>query len=110
MQGDTKRSDPWLAGALFAVGYVLVFRGWLWSGFDGAFGGKEDGYIAISFIEHWHHVFTGAAHWTDPIFFYPQRGTLGYTDAFFLLGLLHAPLRMLGADPFTAYMLVMTAR
>jgi hypothetical protein len=106
-RGQRRKSDPWLAFALFATGFMLVFRGWLFSGFDGAFGDKEDGYIAISFIEHWHHVFTGAAHWTDPIFFYPERGTLGYTDAFFLLGLLHAPLRMLGVDTFTAYMLVM---
>ena len=98
--------DRWLALALFAAGFALVFRGWLLSSFDGAFGDKEDGYIAISFIEHWHHVFTGAAHWTDPIFFFPQRGALGYTDAFFLLGLVHAPLRMLGVDAFTAYMVV----
>ena len=102
------RAESWLTLALFCLGFALVFRGWLFSGFDGAFGDKEDGYIAIAFIEHWHHVFTGAAHWTDPIFFYPQRGALGYTDAFFLLGLLHAPLRMLGLDTFTAYMLVMT--
>jgi hypothetical protein len=108
VSGRVHRSDPRLALVLFAAGFALVFRGWLFSGFDGAFGDKEDGYIAISFVEHWHHVFTGAALWTDPIFFYPQRGALGYTDAFFLLGLLHAPLRMLGVDAFTAYMLVMT--
>jgi hypothetical protein len=108
MTRDAKRSDLGIAVALFALGFALVFRGWLLSGFDAAFGDKEDGYIAIAFIEHWHHVFTGVVHWTDPIFFYPQRGTLGYTDAFFLLGLLHAPLRMLGLDTFTSYMLVMT--
>jgi hypothetical protein len=103
------RRDLWLALALFAAGFMLVFRGWLFSGFDGVFGDKEDGYIALALIEHWRHVFMGAANWTDPIFFYPQRGTLGYTDAFFLFGLLHAPLRMIGADTFTAYMLVMAA-
>ena len=43
------------------------------------------------------------------VFFYPQRGTLGYTDAFFLLGFVHAMLRILGADMFTAYMVVMAA-
>jgi hypothetical protein len=40
---------------------------------------------------------------------YPQRGTLGGTDAFFLIGLVHAPLRILGLDTFTAFMLVMSA-
>ena len=103
------QARSWLAVALFVAGFSLVFRRWLFSGFDGVFGDQEDGYIAIALIEHWYHVFKGAAHWTDPIFFYPQRGTLGYTDAFFLLGFVHAMLRILGADVFTAYMLVMAA-
>jgi len=102
----SNRLNLWLAFALFAAGFVLVFRGWLFFGFDGAFGDREDGYIALALIEHWRHVFSGAAYWTDPIFFYPQRGALGYTDAYFLFGLFHAPLRLLSADTFTAYMLV----
>jgi hypothetical protein len=109
MINSTHRPDRWLAPALFAAGFMLVFHGWLFSGFDKAFGDQEDGYIAFALVEHWHHVFTGGAYWTDPIFFHPQRGTLGYTDAFFLLGLVLAPLRLLGADTFTAYMLAMTA-
>src|ERR1700731_858733 len=109
MMKSARRLDCWLAPALFAIGFMLVFRGWLFTGFDGAIGDLEDGYIAIALVEHWHHVFTGAAHWTDPNFFYPQRGTLGYTDAFFLLGLVLAPLRVLGADTFTAYMVAMAA-
>src|SRR5262249_21030962 len=40
-------------------------------------------------------------------FFFPQRGVLGYTDAFFLFGAVHAPLRLIGVDAFTALMLVM---
>ena len=109
MMKSTHRLDRWLAPALFAVGFMLVFRGWLFTGFDGAIGDLEDGYIAVALVEHWHHVLTGAAHWTDPVFFYPQRGTLGYTDAFFLLGLVAAPLRIIGADSFTAYMLALAA-
>jgi hypothetical protein len=109
MMKSAHRLDRWLAPALFAAGFMLVFRGWLFTGFDGAIGDLEDGYIAIALVEHWHHVLTGAAHWTDPVFFYPQRGTLGYTDAFFLLGLVAAPLRIIGADSFTAYMLALAA-
>src|SRR5208282_1611935 len=105
----TSQARHGLPVALFVAGFLLIFRRWLFSGFDGAFGDQEDGYLALALIEHWHHVFTGAAHWTDPIFFYPQRGTLGYTDAFFLLGLVHATLRMLGTDTFTAYMLGIAA-
>jgi hypothetical protein len=96
-----------LAFALFALGFALVFRGWLFTGFDRAFGDDEDGYLALAIIEHWRHVFVGTVHWTDPIIFFPERGTLGYTDAFFLLGAAHAALRGLGLDAFTAFMVVM---
>lgn len=98
---------PWLTLGLFAAGFALVFRGWLFSGFDGAFSDEEDGYLALALMEHWRHVFSGAVHWTDPLFFYPARGTLGYTDTFFLFGVVAAPLRLLGADIFTAYMVAM---
>jgi len=109
MMPNTLRRHRWLTFALFGLGFILVFRGWLFSGFDRAFGDLEDGYIALALVEHWHHVFSGGAHWTDPIFFYPQHGVLGFTDAYFLIGLFHAPLRMLGVDAFTAFMVVMTA-
>jgi hypothetical protein len=98
-----------LAFALFALGFALVFRGWLFTGFDRAFGDEEDGYLALAIIEHWRHVFAGTVHWTDPIIFFPARGTLGYTDAFFLLGAADAALRSLGLDAFTAFMTVMAA-
>jgi hypothetical protein len=98
-----------LAFALFALGFALMFRGWLFTGFDRAFGDEEDGYLALAIIEHWRHVFAGTVHWTDPIVFFPERGTLGYTDAFFLLGAADAGLRDLGFDAFTAFMVVMAA-
>jgi hypothetical protein len=98
-----------LAFALFVLGFVLLFRGWLFTGFDRAFGDDEDGYLALAIIEHWRHVFAGTVHWTDPIIFFPERGTLGYTDAFFLLGAADAALRGLGFDAFTAFMVAMAA-
>jgi hypothetical protein len=101
------RSDRPLALALFAAGFALVFCGWLSTGFDRVFGDDEDGNLALALIEHWRHVFSGAVPWTDPIIFYPVRGTLGYTDAFFLFGAAQAPLRLIGADLFTATMIVM---
>src|SRR5262249_21342237 len=107
MRKHFKHSGQWIAAALFAAGFALVFRRWLFSGFDAAFGDDEDGYLALALIEHWRHVFSGAVHWTDPIFFFPHHGVLGYTDAFFLFGVAHALLRLAGVDPFTALMLVM---
>jgi hypothetical protein len=100
--------ETWLAPLLFAVGFAWIFRGWLFNGFDGAFGDEADGYLALAIIEHWRHVFAGTAYWSDPKFFYPERGTLGYTDALFLIGTVHAVFRALGADVFTAYMLAMS--
>src|ERR1700694_2687835 len=102
-------SDRWIAPALFAAGFMLVFRAWLFSGFDSAFGDEEDGYLALALIEHWRHVLSGAASWSDPIIFFPPRVALGYADACFLLGIVHAPLRLVGVDTFTAYMLVVAA-
>ncbi len=99
----------WLAPALFAIGFMMVFRSWLFSGFDRAFGDDEDGYLAVALIEHWRYVLAGLARWADPIIFYPRTGTLGYTDTFFLIGIVHAVLRGLGLDIFTAFMTVMAA-
>ena len=95
--------------ALFALGFAIVFRRWLFTGFDGVFGDEADGEILVSIVEHWHHVFAGDVHWSDPSFFYPEPGTLGYTDALFLYGVVHAALRALGLDTFTSFMIVMAA-
>lgn len=103
------RAGCWLAPLLFVAGFVWLFRRWLFTGFDGAFGDEGDGIIALAIVEHWRHVMAGAVRWTDPLFFFPATGTLGYTDAFFLIGLPHAALRALGIDPFTALMLIMAA-
>jgi hypothetical protein len=92
---------------LFAAGFAVLFRRWLFTGFDCVFGDEGDGEILIAIVEHWRHVFAGGTHWTDPTFFYPERGVLGYTDALFLYGLVHAGLRGLGLDTFTSFMLVM---
>src|SRR5260221_3946365 len=107
MRKSFPNSGHWIAAALFAAGFALVFRRWVFPGFDAAFGDDEDGYLALALVEHWRHVFAGALHWTDRIFCFPQHGALGYTDAFFLFGVVHAPLRLAGVDAFTALMLVM---
>lgn len=87
----------------------MLFRRWLFTGFDGIFGDDADGEILIALVAHWDWVIAGAAGWADPSFFYPQRGTLGYTDAVFLYGLAHAALRAIGFDIFSAFMVVMAA-
>jgi hypothetical protein len=96
-------------GLLYAAGFALLFRRWLFSGFDSIVGDDSDGELFIAIVEHWHHVFSGSVRWSDPIFFYPERGTLGFTDAAFLYGAAHALLRALGFDIFTSFMLVLAA-
>src|ERR1700674_419638 len=93
-----------VVAALFAAGFAVLFRRWLFTGFDGIFGDEGDGEILLALLEHWHRVFTGAANVAGPSFFYPQHGTLGFTDAYFLYGVPVALLRRLGADIFTAFM------
>lgn len=100
--------ERWATAALFAGGYVLLYRRWLFTGFDATFGDEGDGLIALAIIEHWHRVLLGVAHWTDPTFFFPEPGALGFTDAYFLYGAACATLRGLGFDLFTSLMLVMS--
>ncbi len=109
MTAPRAKLDCAIAATLFATGFAIVFRTWLFTGFDGIFGDEGDGEIAIAIVEHWHRVFAGAAHWPDPSFFYPERGTLGFTDALFLYGLVHAALRAVGFDVFTSIMIIMAA-
>lgn len=107
MPGLRHYANRWLPFVLFAAGFALLFRGWLFTGFDGVFGDDSDGEIAIALIHHWQHVLAGEVRWSDPTFFFPEPGTLGYTDAFFLIGVVHAGLGWLGFDTFTALMLTM---
>ena len=100
--------ERWATAALFVCGYVLLYRRWLFTGFDATFGDEGDGLIALAIIEHWHRVLVGVAHWTDPTFFFPEPGALGFTDAYFLYGAACAVLRGLGFDLFTSLMLVMS--
>jgi hypothetical protein len=103
------RLENLFAAILFAAGFAWLFRRWLFTGFDGIFGDDSDGEIFLALVEHWHRVFTGAAHWPDPNFFYPERGALGFTDAVFLYGVVAAALRALGFDVFTSFMVVMAS-
>lgn len=98
-----------LPAILFAAGFAFLFRRWLFTGLDGIFGDEGDGEILLATLEHWHRVFAGEAHFADPTYFYPERGALGFTDAYFLYGLAYAAGRGLGLDPFTSFMTVMVA-
>jgi hypothetical protein len=98
------------ASLLFAFGFSRMFRKWLFDDFDGIFGDHGDARIVIALLEHWYRTFSGNwSDWLSPPFFYPERGVLGFTDAYFLYAVGYVPLRLASIDPFTAFMLVMAA-
>ena len=92
--------------AVGACGFIWIFRGWLFTGFDGIVGDQGDSRIFIAILEHWQQVVTGvSADWRTPGYFFPVQDTLGLTEAFFLYGIAYSILReIFGLDPFNAYM------
>ena len=92
-------SAVWLAGA--AVYYRTVWA----SGFDRLMGVDTDTRLIAFLCEHWFRVIHGQASWRNPPFYYPVKGLLGWSDAFFLYQFLYAPLRELGCGPELALQL-----
>lgn len=68
-------------------------------------GDVGDARWSVSIYEHWYSVFSGAERLTSTIFFSGSSGTLGFSDAFFLQGVLHSTLRLLGLDLLEAWSL-----
>ena len=87
----------WIPGGLF------FFRAQFRSGFDQIGGDNGDARLVVVLHEHWIDVFRGRVSWTSPPFFFPFKGTLGYTDTFFLNQVFYAPLRAAGLDEFLAF-------
>lgn len=93
----------WILLVLIFLGAMAIcFRSSLASGGTLAWGDRLDGRLILGLIEHWKMVFEGDAVWHSPVFFYPQEGTLGYSDAYFLYGIPFAILRWIGLDEFAA--------
>src|SRR5262245_31190240 len=69
---------------VWVVGFLWLFRGWVFDSGDGIWGDQGDARQLIAFLEHWYRWFTGVeTDWRSPIFFFPERNTLGYSDAYF---------------------------
>src|SRR5438105_2202138 len=76
------------------------------SRFDLIPGNIGDAKFLLYICEHWYQVFTGRASWLSPAFFYPQTGTLGFSDSLFLFGLVYSAFRSIGRDSYAAYEIV----
>ncbi|MCU1360699.1 MAG: hypothetical protein JWN99_1988, partial [Ilumatobacteraceae bacterium] len=87
----------WIPGGL------IFFRAAFKSGFNRIGGDNGDARLVIVLHEHWVDVFRGRVSWTSPPFFFPAKGTLGYSDTFFLNQVFYAPLRVAGLDEYLAF-------
>ena len=97
-------TTAWAVVLILIVLYVL-FRSFFTSHFDLTAGDGGDGRFELAILEHWVNVFHGRAPIASPNFFYPEKGVLGYSDAFLGLSLGHAVFRSLGADRYLAVQL-----
>lgn len=91
-----------LFSVFLAVCMGLVARYQLMNGFTILPGDRFDLVISTTILEHWYHVFTGHAEWSQVGYFHPYTRTIAQTDAYFLVGVAYFPFRLLGLDPFLA--------
>ncbi len=100
----------WLSAMLFvavlAAADIVFFRLQIWNGFSVLFSDRNDGVIEDAILEHWFNVVRSFSLWSEVSYFYPHDKTLGYTDGYFLFGLIHAIFRSVGFDPFLSSELV----
>jgi hypothetical protein len=67
---------------VWALGFLWLFRAWVFDGGDGIWGDLGDARALITWLEHWYRWFVRAeADWRSPPFLYPERNTLGFSDA-----------------------------
>jgi hypothetical protein len=78
----------------------VFFRSLLFSGFDLMPGERLDGRVIVYLHEHLFRWLLGDRPLASPDFYHPQKGVLGYSDAFLLDVLPYLSLRLLGLDSY----------
>ncbi len=91
---------------LLIASLAIVFRFALLSRFNLLFGSSVDGLIETSILEHWWNVFQDITRWDQTFYFFPEKGTLGYNDGYFLYGAIYSIFRLARLDPFLSSELV----
>src|SRR5437868_4375645 len=95
----------WIA-VIWLVAAAVFFRNFLFSGFDKIIGDIGDARFDIFLRENFLQFLRGEAEFLSPPMFFPVKGTLGYSDAYLLDGLIYVPLRVVGLDPFLSFELL----
>lgn len=88
---------------LAACGLMLFFGPAIKSGFALYPGDLGDWRFNGAVAEHWFAVLTGREQWRDPIYYFPVKGMLGYSDALFLFVPFYVPFRIVGIEPSLAF-------
>lgn len=83
-----------------AVGEIIYFKDVIFYG--KTLGCAEDGLLINMMLEHWHDVFHGELFFDTLRSFYPQTGTLGYSDILLGPGIIYSIIRDCGAGQFFA--------
>ena len=78
----------------------IIYREQFFNGFTLLFGERYDCVIQVAILEHWFKFFSGDASWTEMGYYFPHPLTIANSDALFLNGLVYAPFRLVGLDPF----------
>jgi hypothetical protein len=105
---ESRDYASWLVPVfVWAFGAAIFFRQQITSNFDLISGSIGDARLIIFINEHWFRVFSGLTEFLSPTLFYPLQGTLGYSDAFLLYQIFYTPFRLLGADEFLAFQLML---
>lgn len=112
---DRPAPEAFFAGIAFAVLFAvcaaaslfIIFRPFFVSNFDAILADPGDGRFEVTMLEHWNRALHGRVPVASPIFFYPEKGVLGYSDALVGLGVPYTGFRVMGADRYLALELVM---
>jgi hypothetical protein len=99
--------------AVSALTFSALFTQFFWTTLRTRFrllsGDNGDGSLIAFLHEHVYRAILGQVSLRDPPFFFPQKGVLGYTDAFLLNQIFYAPMRALGVEQFVAAQLTYMA-
>jgi hypothetical protein len=100
IQAPANAYRAFVGTTVWAICITWLYRQQLANGFTLLAGDRYDGVISTTILEHWYRVFLGQADWSEVGYFFPHTRVIAQTDAFFLVGVLYTPFRLLGCDPF----------
>ncbi|KQR85491.1 hypothetical protein ASG35_27290 [Burkholderia sp. Leaf177] len=84
------------------VSVYFFFQGQFNSHFAFLYGDEFDGLIETFLVSHWFDAFKLRQSWTQPIYFFPHAGVLGYNDSYFLYGVVASLFRLVGFNMFVS--------